>query len=58
MCTYLATAVNNHLALEEKIKVWGLLALHHTHLHGSTAVLVIKGLGPDGRGAFLVLLCV
>ncbi len=51
----LAASVHNHLALEEQVKVWGLLVLDNTDQAVLLLELVAKSLGPDGRGALLVL---
>jgi hypothetical protein len=53
--TYMASLMDHHLALEEKVEVVRLLVLHNAHLNGRTSVLVVEGLGPKSRGALLVL---
>ena len=51
----MAALVDDELALEEQVEVVGLLVLHHAHLHGLAAVLVVQVLGPQRRRALLVL---
>ncbi len=51
----LATRVDDELALEQRVEVLRLLALHDTHLGGLATVLVVRLLGEESGCGFFIL---